>query len=123
MTSFEELARNNLENLSASDLFQRSTEELNNLNKTLELLTLDEEDVRYDVFTKIYGMLHDNIDLRLKSNKLSMRLLALSNLKVYEITENLKSIAVAQKNEAKENEDSISKTFAEELTNRQKVAT
>ena len=36
---------------------------------------MDEEDVRYDVFSMIYEMLFDNIQLRVKQNKLSSRML------------------------------------------------
>lgn len=39
---------------------------------------MDEEDVRYDVFSMIYDMLFDNIELRVKQNKLSARVLSLS---------------------------------------------
>lgn len=87
LTSFEHLARHNLENKSANELFAESNEELKNLNKTLELLQLDEEDVRYSVFEKIYSMLFDNIALRLKQNKLSQRLLAQSQLNILKITQ------------------------------------
>lgn len=41
---------------------------------------MDEEDVRYDVFNSIYNMLHDNIQLRMKNNKLSKRILSQSEL-------------------------------------------
>lgn len=84
LTSFERLAKNNQEKKSAIELFEMSNSELKNLNKTLELLTLDEEDVRYDIFTKIYAMLYDNIQLRMKNNKLSARVLTLSQFKVFE---------------------------------------
>jgi len=80
LTSFEELARNNLENLSAKQLLDLSNDELKNLLKNLELLQMDEEDVRFDVFSMIYDMLFDNIQLRVKQNKLSQRILALSQL-------------------------------------------
>ena len=39
---------------------------------------MDEEDVRYDVFSMIYDMLFDNIQLRSKMNKLSTRIMNLS---------------------------------------------
>lgn len=80
LTSFEELARNNHENLSAKQLLDHSSSELIQLAQTLELLQMDEEDVRYDVFCKIYDMLFDNIQLRVKQNKLSSRLLTQSQL-------------------------------------------
>ena len=38
-------------------------------------MKMDEEDVRYDVFNFIYNMLHDNIQLRIKNNKLSKRIM------------------------------------------------
>jgi regulator of replication initiation timing len=41
---------------------------------------MDEEDVRFDVFDSIYNMLHDNIQLRIKNNKLSKRILSQSEL-------------------------------------------
>lgn len=66
LTSFEELARNNQENMSAKQLLDFSNNELRQLAKTLELLQMDEEDVRYDVFEMIYEMLFDNIQLRVK---------------------------------------------------------
>jgi hypothetical protein len=44
--------------------------ELNQLSKTLELLKMDEEDVRFEVFTMIFDMLLDNIKLRKNENKL-----------------------------------------------------
>jgi hypothetical protein len=37
---------------------------------------MDEEDVRFDVFSMIYDMLFDNIELRVKQNKLSARVLS-----------------------------------------------
>ena len=37
---------------------------------------MDEEDVRFDVFSMIYDMLFDNIELRGKQNKLSARVLS-----------------------------------------------
>lgn len=80
LTSFEELARNNPENLSAKELLDLSTRELQSLSKTLELLQIDEEDVRFDVFSMIYDMLYDNIQLRVKQNKLSQRVLNQSQL-------------------------------------------
>jgi len=61
LTSFEELARNNHENMSAKSLLEMSNNELKQLQKTLDLLQLDEDDVRYDVFSMIYDMLFDNI--------------------------------------------------------------
>lgn len=66
LTSFEQLAKTNPEHLSAKQLLEHSTSELKNLAKTLELLQMDEEDVRYDVFAMIYDMLFDNIQLRVK---------------------------------------------------------
>lgn len=82
LTSFEDLARNNVENLSAKQLLEMSTEELKHLAKNLEILQIDEEDVRYDVFTMVYDMLFDNIQLRVKQNGLSQRLLAQSQLNI-----------------------------------------
>jgi hypothetical protein len=66
LTSFEELARNNQMNLSARQLIELSNKELKQLAKTLDLLKMDEEDVRYDIFSMIYDMLFDNIELRIK---------------------------------------------------------
>ena len=66
LTSFEELARNNTQNKSAKELLDLSNNELRILAKQLDLLRLDEEDVRYDVFQVIYEMLNDNIELRMK---------------------------------------------------------
>jgi hypothetical protein len=43
---------------------------------------MDEEDVRYDVFQMIYEMLFDNIELRVKQNKLSGRVLSQSQLNI-----------------------------------------
>lgn len=43
-------------------------------------MKMDEEDVRYDVFNFIYNMLHDNIQLRIKNNKLSKRIMTQSEL-------------------------------------------
>jgi len=43
-----------------------SNGELKQLSKTLQMLQLDEEDVRYDVFSMIYDMLLDNVHLRVK---------------------------------------------------------
>ena len=80
LTSFETLARDNKENKSAKELLEQSTSELKMLAKTLELLQMDEEDVRYEVFVMIYDMLFDNIQLRVKQNKLSGRVLAQSQL-------------------------------------------
>jgi hypothetical protein len=61
LTSFEELARNNSENLSAKQMLDQSSNELQQLSKTLDLLQMDEDDVRYEVFSFIYDMLFDNI--------------------------------------------------------------
>ena len=61
LTSFESLARNNQENLSAKELLNISNGELAQLAKTLDLLQMDEEDIRFDVFSMIYDMLFDNI--------------------------------------------------------------
>jgi len=61
LTGFEHLAKKNAENKPAKELLESSNQELKNLNKTLELLQMDEEDVRFDVFIKIYDMLFDNI--------------------------------------------------------------
>jgi len=55
-----------------------SNNELKQLSKTLELLQMDEDDVRYEVFAMIYDMLFDNIQLRVKQNKLSARVLSQS---------------------------------------------
>jgi hypothetical protein len=76
LTSFENLARTNPENKTAKDLIDMSNNELINLEKTLGLLQLDDEDVRFDIFNQITEMLRDNIGLRVKQNKLSLRLLA-----------------------------------------------
>ncbi len=43
---------------------------------------MDEEDVRYDVFNVIYDMIFDNIDLRTKLNKLSLRVLDQSSMNI-----------------------------------------
>ncbi len=64
--SIEELARNNHENKSAKQLLESSNSELKQLQKTLELLQMSEDDVRYDVFSMIYDMLFDSIQLRVK---------------------------------------------------------
>lgn len=82
LTSFEELARNNTENKSAKELLDHSNNELRQLAKQLDLLQMDEEDVRYDVFQMIYEMLFDNIELRVKQNKLSGRVLSQSQLNI-----------------------------------------
>jgi hypothetical protein len=66
LTSFEELARNNSMNLSAKQLLELSNKELKQLARTLDLLKMDEEDVRYDIFKMVYDMLFDNIQLRMK---------------------------------------------------------
>lgn len=60
----------------------KSNVELHQLLKTLELLQMDEEDVRYDIFSIIYKMLFDNIQLRLQLNKSSQRILNLSQVKI-----------------------------------------
>jgi hypothetical protein len=36
---------------------------------------MDEDDIRHDVFSIIYEMLLDNIELRVKQNKLNLRVL------------------------------------------------
>ena len=43
---------------------------------------MDEDDVRYDVFSMIYDMLFDNMQLRVKQNKLSSRVLSQSQLNI-----------------------------------------
>lgn len=43
---------------------------------------MDEEDVRYDVFNVIFDMIFDNIDLRTKVNKLSLRVLDQANMNI-----------------------------------------
>ena len=75
LTSFEELARNNSMNLSAKALLELSNKELKQLARTLDLLKMDEDDVRFDIFSMIYAMLFDNVQLRIKQNKLSGRIL------------------------------------------------
>ena len=75
LTSTEELSRNNPENLSAAQLIEHSNKELNVLLKQLQLNQMDEEEVRYDVFNVIYDMIFDNIDLRVKLNKMQVRVL------------------------------------------------
>ena len=75
LTSFEELARNNSMNLSAKALLELSNKELKQLARTLDLLKMDEDDVRFDIFSMIYDMLFDNVQLRIKQNKLSGRIL------------------------------------------------
>ena len=82
LTSFEELARNNSMNLSAKALLDLSNKELKQLARTLDLLKMDEEDVRYDIFSMIYDMLFDNVQLRIKQNKLSGRILTQANLNI-----------------------------------------
>jgi hypothetical protein len=61
LTSFEELARNNSMNLSAKMLLELSNKELKQLARTLDLLKMDEDDVRFDIFSMIYDMLFDNV--------------------------------------------------------------
>ena len=61
LTSFEELARNNSMNLSAKALLDLSNKELKQLARTLDLLKMDEDDVRFDIFSMIYEMLFDNV--------------------------------------------------------------
>ena len=61
LTSFEELARNNSMNMSAKQLLDLSNKELKQLARTLDLLKMDEEDVRFDIFSMIYDMLFDNV--------------------------------------------------------------
>ena len=38
-------------------------------------MKMDEDDIRHDVFSIIYEMLLDNIELRVKQNKLNLRIL------------------------------------------------
>lgn len=59
---------------------ETSTRELRQLAKTLNLLEIEEDDIRYDVFSMIYEMLFDNIELRVKQNKLNTRILGQSQL-------------------------------------------
>lgn len=82
LTSFEELARNNSMNLSAKMLLELSNKELKQLARTLDLLKMDEDDVRFDIFSMIYDMLFDNVQLRVKQNKLSGRILTQANLNI-----------------------------------------
>jgi|TARA_B110000285_G_C14804917_1_gene459221 regulator of replication initiation timing len=65
-----------VQSLSGIEILEHSNKELKRLNEELNLLKMDEEDVRYDVFNSIYNMLHDNIQLRMKNNKLSKRILS-----------------------------------------------
>ena len=65
-----------MQSLSGIEILEHSNKELKRLNEELNLLKMDEEDVRYDVFNSIYNMLHDNIQLRMKNNKLSKRILS-----------------------------------------------
>ena len=75
LTSFEELARQNTENFTAKDLLDQSNIELKQIAKALDILKMDEDDIRHDVFSIIYEMLLDNIELRVKQNKLNLRVL------------------------------------------------
>lgn len=43
---------------------------------------MEEEDIRYDVFTMIYEMLFDNIELRVRLNKVSGRLISQATLNI-----------------------------------------
>ena len=81
-TSLDELSRNNSEHLSAHDLLRYSNQELTGLLKTLKLQQMDVEDIRFDVFDQIYSMIIDNIDLRIKLNKMSGRILSQASLNV-----------------------------------------
>ena len=65
-----------MQSLSGIEILEHSNKELKRLNEELNLLKMDEEDVRYDVFNSIYNMLHDNIQLRMKNNKLSKMILS-----------------------------------------------
>ena len=49
---------------------------------------MDEEDVRYDVFQMIYEMLFDNIELRVKQNKLNSRIISQSQLNIEKTVSN-----------------------------------
>jgi hypothetical protein len=48
----------------------------------MELMKIEEEDVRHDIFKMIYEMITDNINLRKKQNKLYLRLIAQSELSI-----------------------------------------
>ena len=48
-------------NLSAKMLLELSNKELKQLARTLDLLKMDEDDVRFDIFSMIYDMLFDNV--------------------------------------------------------------
>jgi ADP-dependent phosphofructokinase/glucokinase len=57
LTGFDHLVRTNPNQKSAKDLLATSNDELANLEKTLKLLIIDDEDVRHGTFVMIYGML------------------------------------------------------------------
>jgi hypothetical protein len=38
------------------------------MERDLDLLRIEEEDVRFDIFNQIYEMIYDNINLRKKIN-------------------------------------------------------
>ena len=48
----------------------------------MELMKIEEEDVRYDIFIMIYEMIIDNINLRKKQNKMYLRLISQSELSI-----------------------------------------
>ena len=82
LTSFEELTQNNRENKNAKQLLELSNKEINQLETDLELMKIEEEDVRYDIFIMIFEMITDNINLRKRQNKLYLRLINQTELSI-----------------------------------------
>ena len=82
LTSFEELTQNNRENKNAKQLLELSNKEINQLETDLELMKIEEEDVRYDIFIMIFEMITDNINLRKRLNKLYLRLINQTELSI-----------------------------------------
>ena len=81
-TSFDDLSRENLEATGSKELITKSNEELKRLQKELNQQKIEKDDIRYDIFRKIYEMIGDNINLRLKMNNYIEGILEQTNQKM-----------------------------------------
>ena len=81
-TSFDSLAKDNLDYVGSRAVLSKSNTELRRLLKELTQQKLEKDDLRYDIFKMIYEMIEDDIQLRLKLNNYAEGILEQTNQKL-----------------------------------------
>ena len=76
------MSKDNLDYVGSKEILAKSNSELNRLMKELNQQKIEKDDIRYDIFSMIYEMILDNINLRLKQNNYIEGILEQTNQKM-----------------------------------------